>query len=100
MGGGRQVVVGGQQTQQSVVRVAAPMAPVPTGEQHVTQIDGAQDALPQLDGTGDEIAAPNPLSSSSSTLPTAPASPSVSEASVADSAMPPTTAVLVASSAT
>ena len=52
--GGRQVVVGGQQGQQSVVRVAAPMAAVPTGEQHVTQIDGAE-ALPQLDGTGDEV---------------------------------------------
>merc|ERR1719180_419531 len=97
--GGRQVVVGGQQTQQSVVRVAAPMAPVPTGEQHVTQIDGAQDALPQLDGTGDEVVA-NPLPSSSSTLPTAPTSASVSEASASDSATPPTTAVLVASSAT
>ena len=97
--GGRQVVVGGQQTQQSVVRVAAPMAPVPTGEQHVTQIDGAEEALPQLDGTGDEVVA-NPIPSSS-TLP-APTSPSVSEASgsVADSAVPPTTAVLVASSAT
>merc|ERR1719239_1208353 len=96
--GGRQVVVGGQQTQQSVVRVAAPMAPVPTGEQHVTQIDGAEEALPQLDGTGDEVANPIP---SSSTLP-APTSPSISEASgsVADSAVPPTTAVLVASSAT
>ena len=92
--GGRQVVVGGQQTQQSVVRVAAPMAPVPTGEQHVTQIDGAEEALPQLDGIGDEIPTQLP---SSSTLP-APTSPSVSEASgsVADSA-PPTTAVLVAS---
>jgi len=88
------VVVGGQQTQQSVVRVAAPMAPVPTGEQHVTQIDGAEEALPQLDGIGDEIPTQIP---SSSTLP-APTSPSVSEASgsVADSA-PPTTAVLVAS---
>ena len=92
--GGRQVVVGGQQTQQSVVRVAAPMATVPTGEQHVTQIDGAEEALPQLDGTGDEIPTQLP---SSSTLP-APTSPSVSEASgsVADSAAP-TTAVLVAS---
>jgi len=87
--GGRQVVVGGQQGQQSVVRVAAPMAAVPTGEQHVTQIDGAE-ALPQLDGTGDEV--PTPLSSSNQ--PTT--SPSISEASSADSA-PPTTAVLVAS---
>merc|ERR1719412_556030 len=87
--GGRQVVVGGQQGQQSVVRVAAPMAAVPTGEQHVTQIDGAE-ALPQLDGTGHEV--PTPLSSSNQ--PTT--SPSISEASSADSA-PPTTAVLVAS---
>ena len=86
--GGRQVVVGGQQGQQSVVRVAAPMAAVPTGEQHVTQIDGAE-ALPQLDGTGDEV--PTPLSTSNPTT-----SPSISEASSADSA-PPTTAVLVAS---
>jgi hypothetical protein len=54
--GGRQVVMGGQQTgQQTMVRVSAPMAAVPPGEQHVTQIDGADEALPQLDGAGDEV---------------------------------------------
>jgi AT-rich interactive domain-containing protein 2 len=65
--GGRQMVIGNQGGQQSVVRVSAPLASVPSGDQHVTQIDGAEEAeevLPQLDGTGDEIpAVPTPPNS-------------------------------------
>jgi len=59
---GRQVVMGNQGGQQAVVRVSAPLASVPAGEQHVTQIDGAvedrEEALPQLDGAGDELVLP------------------------------------------
>ena len=82
--GGRQVMVGGTGGQQSVVRVSAPMATVP--EQHVTQIDGAQEEapLPQLDGAGDEP-------------PTAPTPPPAEATPAAEQAVPlaaalPTTA--------